>query len=135
MSIMRQTRNNRWGFTIVELLVVILVIAILAVLVIVAYNGVQRRAAEAVTRDALRQASNAITVNAKGSRATPTGLPSNYITPSSLEVTLTAISTQHYSGLSSVQNGVLFYDVCKDLVTNPQYSTIHAQSGGEEQAT
>jgi|GEM_PF-811753 len=42
---------KRWakqkGFTIVELLIVIVVIAILVAIVIVAYNGVQRRAAEA----------------------------------------------------------------------------------------
>lgn len=37
-------RKSRSGFTIVELLIVIVVIAILATIVIVAYNGVQTRA-------------------------------------------------------------------------------------------
>lgn len=37
-------RDNRRGFTIVELLIVIVVIGILAAIVIVAYNGVQSRA-------------------------------------------------------------------------------------------
>ena len=37
-------RNNSFGFTIVELLVVIVVIAILAAISIVAYNGIQTRA-------------------------------------------------------------------------------------------
>jgi prepilin-type N-terminal cleavage/methylation domain-containing protein len=36
--------NNRDGFTIVELLIVIVVIAILATIIIVAYNGIQQRA-------------------------------------------------------------------------------------------
>jgi len=37
-------RNNKRGFTIVELLIVIVVIAILAAIVIVAYQGIQARA-------------------------------------------------------------------------------------------
>ena len=35
---------RRYGFTIVELLIVIVVIAILAAITIVAYNGIQERA-------------------------------------------------------------------------------------------
>lgn len=37
-------KNNKGGFTIVELLIVIVVIAILATISIVAYNGIQQRA-------------------------------------------------------------------------------------------
>jgi len=39
-----QLKNNTSGFTIVELLIVIVVIAILAAITIVAYNGIQNRA-------------------------------------------------------------------------------------------
>ncbi len=46
---LKKLRNSR-GFTIVELLIVIIVIAILATLVITAYNGVQAKA-----RDTKRQ--------------------------------------------------------------------------------
>lgn len=45
------------GFTIVELLIVIVVIAILAVISIVMYNGIQVKAAETSLQSALRQAS------------------------------------------------------------------------------
>ena len=41
---MTQTQTKSRGFTIVELLIVIIVIAILAAITIVAYNGVQNRA-------------------------------------------------------------------------------------------
>lgn len=44
------------GFTIVELLIVIVVIAVLAALVIVSYNGISRRAAESSLKSSLRSA-------------------------------------------------------------------------------
>ncbi len=48
------------GFTIVELLIVIIVIAILAAIVIVAYNGVQASAQDSRTRNAAQQLETAI---------------------------------------------------------------------------
>ena len=39
-----KTQRNLRGFTIVELLIVIVIIAILAAITIVAYNGIQQRA-------------------------------------------------------------------------------------------
>ncbi len=46
---MSSLRQRQYGFTIVELLIVIVVIAILAAISIVAYNGVQQRAKNAQT--------------------------------------------------------------------------------------
>ena len=46
-------KQRQAGFTIVELLIVIIVIAILATLVIMAYNGVQQRAYDTVVKDDL----------------------------------------------------------------------------------
>lgn len=47
MAKMRARTNHQRGFTIVELLIVIVVIAILAAITVVAYNGVQQRAKNA----------------------------------------------------------------------------------------
>lgn len=49
------------GFTLVELLIVIVVIAILAAITLVSYNGVQRRAHNTVTLSAAKNALNVLT--------------------------------------------------------------------------
>lgn len=48
-------RSSRHGFTIVELLIVIVIVAILAAIVIVAYSGIQARAQAASISSGLRQ--------------------------------------------------------------------------------
>lgn len=53
--------QNSAGFTIVELLVVIVVIAILASITIVGYNGIQARAEKAKTLSAVRAYEQALT--------------------------------------------------------------------------
>jgi prepilin-type N-terminal cleavage/methylation domain-containing protein len=55
-------KNKQSGFTIVELLIVIVVIAILATITFVAYGGIQRSAAEATLKSDLRGASRQLDV-------------------------------------------------------------------------
>lgn len=75
-----RTPHNRQGFTIVELLVVIVVIAILAAITIVAYNGIRNRADAArasATADQFAKVLKLYSVNNNGtypsSAASPTG--------------------------------------------------------------
>ena len=49
---MQWAKRKQTGFTIVELLIVVVVIAILAAITIVAYTGIQQRAKESVAKDA-----------------------------------------------------------------------------------
>ena len=55
----RTFKDRKTGFTIVELLIVIVVIAILASISIVAYNGIQSRARDTARKSDLSQLSNA----------------------------------------------------------------------------
>lgn len=52
-------KKNGFGFTIVELLIVIVIIGILAAITIVSYNGIQDRARDVIIRDAARKLSDA----------------------------------------------------------------------------
>ena len=57
---MNTTRQKQTGFTIVELLIVIVVIGILAAITVVAFNGVQERARKSKIDTDLSQIQKAI---------------------------------------------------------------------------
>lgn len=54
------TKSNNRGFTLVELLIVIVIIAILAAISIVAYNGIQQRARNSRAAEAASQLSTKV---------------------------------------------------------------------------
>lgn len=64
-------RNIETGFTVVELLIVIVVIAILTAITIVAYNGITRSASESVVQSALQQAVKKVAVFSVDSEGLP----------------------------------------------------------------
>ena len=118
------------GFTVVELLIVIIVVAILTAIVTVAFRGVQRNAANSVTMDTIKKVSDAVRVQRTFNHDAPAAIPTDVKTPDSVNLTLTMVDGEHYSGLSPVQNGVLFHKICTELIADPQYSVIHAREGG-----
>ncbi len=61
-DIMLTPQSRKYGFTIVELLIVIVVIAILATISIVAYNGIQKRATETTLKSDLSNASKQLII-------------------------------------------------------------------------
>lgn len=96
------------GFTIVELLIVIVVIGVLAAIVIVAYNGITNSAKDSsFLSDAQNLAKIAEVVNAN-TGAYPTGA-----TPAALEASFNSTAT------SQVPNNIDFSVVTTTAPTNP----------------
>lgn len=92
--------------------------------------GLLDYAANSVTMDTIKKASDAVRVQRTFNHDAPVAMPTDFRAPDSVSVTLTTISSEHYSGLSPVQNGVLFHKICTELIADPQYSVIHAREGG-----
>lgn len=115
-------RPRASGFTIVELLIVIVVIGILVVVSVVAYNGVQRNAADKTMKSDLdRVTSEMQRIASENNGVYPTTLPNDLIGSPNVTLTLKHSGTINYYGaggaLSPVQNGVLLAQICQDLIT------------------
>jgi general secretion pathway protein G len=82
---MKRWRNSNQfvGFTIIELLVVIVVIGILAAITLLAYSGVQSRASYAVMRSDLRSAADVFEIYKVDNSGYPTDMSSINFRPSS----------------------------------------------------
>lgn len=70
----RYTSNKQTGFTIVELLIVVVVIAILAAITIVSYNGIQSQALESSLKADLKNATSQLGVDKVLTDTFPTSL-------------------------------------------------------------
>lgn len=129
----RQTVGNRGmnGFTIVELLIVVVIIGVLAAIVIVAYNGVQHMAVVSSVKSDLNGAAKSMAMESVKTGAYPDVLPADAVASPGTKFELIK-SVGGYSGLSSVQNGVLFQNICQQLISEG-YGTGTNNGGGIEQ--
>ena len=91
MSPLQNQKKSTVGFTIVELLIVIIIIAILATIVTVAYNGIRKQTVKSVLKDTLAQ-----TTQAMEAAAVDTGnfasLPTSIKIANNVGVALTQVS-------------------------------------------
>lgn len=107
------------GFTIVELLIVIVVIAILAAITIVAYNGIQQRAKESAVKSELASTARKIQVAMAGSTTSTTTPPASL---AAAQVTATpgatlayeVIQSSSYYCVSATKSGISFYQTSLD---------------------
>lgn len=105
--------GSRSGFTIVELLIVVVVIAILAAITIVAYNGIQNRAKISAVTSSIESAVKAIEIYALKnadtypSDATTAGLPSGSTT--TYEVSSNNTTTPKSYCVTVTLNGLTYF--------------------------
>lgn len=140
-------RRAKLGFTIVELLIVIVVIAILAAISIVAYTGIQDRARATAATSAARQVADKIAVYAVENDGYPASLSdigfsdangtsyqyrvNNGVTPATWCVTATAGNKSFYTSDAQgnpregacAGHGVDGGAVVTNLVSNPSFAT------------
>ena len=128
---MQWAKQKQPGFTIVELLIVIVVIAILAAITIVAYNGIQNRAKQSAAQTAASQAARKImTYAVQNNDDYPPSLAAAGITDETgLEYSYDNTVTPHKFGVTAT-NGTFSYYV-SNASTSPTAGGYegHGQGG------
>lgn len=115
---MKKIRTSNTGFTIVELLIVIVVIGILAAITVVAYNGVQNRAYDTTVQSDLSSIANKVKLYEADNGYLPAG--SAQLATLQLKVSKNAYAPYY--------NGTAYYNIvyCRMPAVNPTQFAIVA---------
>jgi|GEM_PF-734305 len=124
-------RDKQTGFTIVELLIVIVIIGILAAIVVVAYSGIQARALDTAAKSSLAQAAQSMELIKTTTGSYPTTLPDTIHSTNGITISLVVSSLPYYPGINAVQNGELVAQICQDLI-NEGLGNGTNQGGGTD---
>lgn len=117
------------GFTIVELLIVIVIIAILAAITVVAFNGVQQRARESSVKSALSQAQRKLeTYKVDNSGYPTTGNLANAQIANSSDVTYQYTSNGTTYCMTAT-NGSISFQITENTVASSGGCAGHGQGG------
>lgn len=135
---MKPTIAANRGFTLVELLIVVVVLAVLASIGVATYANVQKRAANAAVYNDLRNASEQLGLSYVKSPQAFSALDEITGDMQTSDGVILRFATGYtgprYDNLTAVQEGVLFYDICENLILNPSYSEIHSADGTQTQS-
>jgi len=131
LSTINPKRPQRSGFTIVELLIVIVVIGILAAITIVAFNGVQKKAQQSSAQSAVSQANKKVLAYAaQNSDQYPSSLEAAGITNTDgMQYSYNNDISPRTYGITAVVGSSSYY--VSNLVTQPTAGGYagHAQNG------
>lgn len=112
-----QHRLPRHGFTVVELLIVIVVLGILAGITVVGYGKVQNNSKVVALTSDLAHARDSMEISATETKLYPSTLPSD-ITPSK-NVSFNLVTNPvipYYQNLTTMQKALLLKQTCDDLI-------------------
>jgi prepilin-type N-terminal cleavage/methylation domain-containing protein len=128
----------RGGFTITEVLIVVVVIAILAGIGVVAYNGIQQRAAAAEVVNDISKANDILKLSYLDNRSYPHNLSgTGFVSSDEVAITLytdaptigTYIPVGTTGGLTEEQNAQLFLNTCNANIIAPNTSCTFQGNG------
>ena len=111
--------KQRWapGFTIVELLIVVVVIAILVTITVVSYTNITRSTIDSAAKAHLVEVAAEMRLGLLDTKAFPTSLSTKLATNGNVTTQLKTVGAeQRYTNLTPVQNGTLFSVICQNLI-------------------
>lgn len=135
MNLRRGHLRSSRGFTIVELIIVVVVVSILAAITVVAYNGIRVAAMRSVALSDLRDINQVMQIERQETGTYPEELPESVRESGNgaVELIVSWSGTFHrYENLTAVQNGVLLSQICADLVAEGVGQGVN--QGGQTQS-